>query len=76
MADRTLMRIRDAAIATDTSDSTVIRAIRRGDLKVFRIGGTVRIDRGDLEEWLARSRGDASGKRRQNDAGTTSKGSA
>lgn len=71
MPDESLLRRRDVAALADVSIATVDRAIKAGTLKAFRLtgsggpGGAIRIDRSDVEAWLAASRGDGRGKRQQ-----------
>lgn len=56
-----LLRVSDAVKETRLHRATIQRAIKAGELRVFRFGRAIRIDRRDLQAWIA-SKG-ADGKR-------------
>lgn len=49
-----LMTVKDAAAALKFSERTLYRWITSGDLPVRRLGRSIRIDRGELDRFLAR----------------------
>ena len=51
-----LLNVEEVAARTDTSVSSVRRAIRLRQLAFFRLGRCVRVGEGDLEDYLARRR--------------------
>jgi len=48
------MTVKDAAAALKFSERTLYRWITSGDLPVRRLGRSIRIDRGELDRFLAR----------------------
>lgn len=47
-----IMTIEQLAEALQVSRSTINRAIKSGDLKVFKIGKSVRIEKESVVEWV------------------------
>ena len=61
VAERTqLMTVPDVAERCNISAVTVRRLVHNGDLPYIRVGGQLRFDRDQLEEWLTANRGDKS----------------
>lgn len=54
-----LLRIADVVQETQLSRATIQRAIKAHELRVFRFGRAVRIDRSDLEAWRQAKRDEA-----------------
>jgi excisionase family DNA binding protein len=48
-----LMSVQDAANYAKVSTQTVRRAIKAGDLKIYRMGRQIRIDESDLVDYLS-----------------------
>ncbi len=49
---RMALRVSEVAIAFDVSQNTVRRWIKRGDLKSFRVGSTVRVPMREVQKLL------------------------
>ena len=49
---RALMTVPQTAARLNVSEKTVRRLIDADILPALRVGGSIRIDRGELEEWL------------------------
>ena len=57
VAERTqLMTVADVAKRCNISTVTVRRLVRNGDLPFIRVGGQLRFDRDQLEQWLVEQR--------------------
>ena len=50
------LKVRDVISKTGLSESTIRRAITRGEIKIFRFGRAVRVDHRDVDEWLESKR--------------------
>jgi excisionase family DNA binding protein len=51
-----LLRIRDCAKALAVSERSVWRMLERNDLTAIRVGKSVRVERAQLEQFIARQR--------------------
>jgi excisionase family DNA binding protein len=51
-----LLRVRDAAKALAVSERSVWRMLDRNDLTAIRVGKSVRVERAQLEQFIARQR--------------------
>jgi excisionase family DNA binding protein len=51
---RDIMRLSDAAKMLHCHQSTLYRLCQRGQIPAFRLGGSWRINRADLERWMKR----------------------
>lgn len=59
MADDPLtqtMTVRDVASHLNVDEKTVYRLAQRGKLPAFKVGGTWRVKRSDLEDWIERQK--------------------
>jgi excisionase family DNA binding protein len=50
--DRPLLNVYKAAARLAVSEKTIRRLIRKGELSAFRVGGSLRLDPDELEQWL------------------------
>ena len=60
VAGKLLLRIPEVVQVTGYSRSFIYEQIRVGALKAIRVGRTIRIGAGDLQEWIEKQRGTAS----------------
>ena len=49
---RPLLNVYMAAQRLAVSEKTIRRMIRNGELSAFRVGGSLRLDAQELEDWL------------------------
>jgi excisionase family DNA binding protein len=50
--DRPLLNVYKASRRLAVSEKTIRRMIRNGELSAFRVGGSLRLDPQELEDWL------------------------
>ena len=50
--DRPLLNVYKASQRLAVSEKTIRRMIRNGELSAFRVGGSLRFDAQELEDWL------------------------
>lgn len=53
------MTVRDVARHLNVDEKTVYRLVQRGRLPGFKVAGTWRFKRSDLEDWIDRQKQDA-----------------
>ena len=51
-----LLKIDDVARRLNVSRATTYRLLNRGELRAVRVGGQLRVDPAELEQWLRTSR--------------------
>lgn len=59
VAGKLLLRIPEVVQVTGYSRSFIYEQIRADALKAIRVGRTIRIGAGDLQEWIEKQRGSA-----------------
>lgn len=52
MTDQLAVSVKNAAVLTDLSETTIREAIDREALPAYRVGRAIRIDLTDLKAWL------------------------
>lgn len=55
-SEQNAMTIDELATILTQSPKTLYKAVKRGSLPAFRIGGSIRLDRHDVAEWLRKRR--------------------
>ena len=58
MADTDVMTVRDMAEYLKVKERTIYRLVAKGGIPAFKVGGSWRFRRAEIEEWIARSRQD------------------
>lgn len=58
MADTDVMTVRDVAEYLKVKERTIYRLVAKGGIPAFKVGGSWRFRRAEIEEWIARSRQD------------------
>ena len=53
------MTVRDVAAILNVDEKTIYRLAQRGDLPGFKVSGSWRFQRSDLEAWIAERKGQA-----------------
>lgn len=65
---RTIMEsaitVRDVAVLLNVDEKTVYRLVQKGDLPGFKVSGSWRFQRPDLEAWIAARKGQSSSGKR------------
>lgn len=61
-----LLTVEDVARRLNTSEASVRRWLRNGELIGIQVGGEWRIERADLEDYIRRNRKSAKHERREN----------
>ena len=52
----TAMTVQDVAAYLNVDPKTVYRMVKRGDLPGFKVGGSWRFRREDIDEWIAKQK--------------------
>jgi len=63
----TAMTVQDVAEYLNIDPKTVYRMVNRGDLPGFKVGGSWRFKRDDLDAWIAKQK-EAAAKKAEDDA--------
>lgn len=53
------MTVRDVAEYLNVDAKTVYRIVKRGDLPGFKVGGTWRFKKSDIDEWVEKQKQEA-----------------
>lgn len=56
MEDLPAMTVREIADYLNVDEKTVYRLAKRGDLPGFKVAGTWRFRKGDIDEWIERQK--------------------
>lgn len=46
------LSVKSAAAELEVSESTIRKAVNKQEIPAYRVGRTIRIDRGDLSDWF------------------------
>jgi len=58
MADTDVMTVREVAEYLKVKERTIYRLVAKGGIPAFKVGGSWRFRRAEIEEWIAHSRQD------------------
>lgn len=61
------MTVREVASYLNVDEKTIYRLAKRGDLPGFKVAGTWRFKKGDINEWIERQKSVATSPQKQRD---------
>ena len=67
------MTVRDVAVYLNVDEKTVYRLAQKGDLPGFKVAGTWRFKREDIDDWIEQQKERAADKRETVDADSSNK---
>jgi excisionase family DNA binding protein len=65
--DSSAMTVREVASYLNVDEKTIYRLAKRGDLPGFKVAGTWRFKKGDIDEWIERQKSAATSPQEQRD---------
>lgn len=67
MDDSSAMTVREVASYLNVDEKTIYRLAKRGDLPGFKVAGTWRFKKRDIDEWIERQKSAATSPQEQRD---------